>query len=110
MKEKGTSQALTSSKGVTVLEVTNNLLYDPYMKYQNRWRTSLKTDIPQSSRQQEYNSYLSGPRERSPNHQKLCTPSNRNLRMWRTSAHPSAMMGLCSGRSSFLIKDDSSAR
>ncbi|GIY49391.1 hypothetical protein CEXT_334911, partial [Caerostris extrusa] len=32
-----------------------------------------------------------------PNYQKLCTPSNRSLRMWRTSAHRSAMMGLCSG-------------
>ncbi|GIZ05321.1 hypothetical protein CEXT_540971 [Caerostris extrusa] len=39
-------------------------------------------------------SYL-GPRERSPNYQsnppQLCTPSNRSLRIWRTSAHRSAM-------------------
>ncbi|GIY11391.1 hypothetical protein CEXT_56931 [Caerostris extrusa] len=35
--------------------------------------------------------------------------SNRSLRMWRTSAHRSAMMGLCSGIP-FMIRDDSSAR
>ncbi|GFU51845.1 hypothetical protein NPIL_508701 [Nephila pilipes] len=32
-----------------------------------------------------------------PRYQKLCTPSNRCLRMWRTSANRSAMDGLCSG-------------
>ncbi|GFT48879.1 hypothetical protein TNCV_2770981 [Trichonephila clavipes] len=32
-----------------------------------------------------------------PRYQKLCTPSNRCLRMWRTSTSPSAMAGLCSG-------------
>ncbi|GIY00035.1 hypothetical protein CEXT_520061 [Caerostris extrusa] len=34
-------------------------------------------------------------------------PSNRILRMWRTSDHRSAMMA-SAGRSPFLIRDDSS--
>ncbi|GIY62836.1 hypothetical protein CDAR_89761 [Caerostris darwini] len=50
------------------------------------------------------------PRVRSPNYQKLCTPSNHSLRMWRTSAQSKCYDGPLLGRSSFLIKDDSSAR
>ncbi|GIY85291.1 hypothetical protein CEXT_598391 [Caerostris extrusa] len=46
----------------------------------------------------------------NPNYQKLCTPSNRSLRMWRTSAQSKCYDGPLLGRSSFLIKDDSSAR
>ncbi|GIY13079.1 hypothetical protein CDAR_462821 [Caerostris darwini] len=51
-----------------------------------------------------------GPRARSPNYQKLCTPSNRSLRMWRTSAQSKCYDRPLLGRSSFLIKDDPSAR
>ncbi|GIX89019.1 hypothetical protein CEXT_793711 [Caerostris extrusa] len=50
------------------------------------------------------------PRVRSPNYQKLFTPSNRSLRMWRTSAPSKCYDVPLLGRSSFLIKDDSSAR
>ncbi|GFU48178.1 hypothetical protein TNCV_2602591 [Trichonephila clavipes] len=40
---------------------------------------------------------IEGPRTAQPRYQKLCTPSNRCLRMWRTSAYRCAMVGLCSG-------------
>ncbi|GIY14543.1 hypothetical protein CDAR_402871 [Caerostris darwini] len=56
-----------------------------------------------------YFSIYLGPRVRSPNYQKLCTPSNRSLRMWRTSAQSKCYDWPLLGRSSFLIKDDSSA-
>ncbi|GFW95088.1 hypothetical protein TNCV_1497271 [Trichonephila clavipes] len=41
--------------------------------------------------------FIEGPRTAQPRYQKLCTPSNRYLRMWRTSAYRCAMVGLCSG-------------
>lgn len=38
-----------------------------------------------------------GQRERSPSYQKLCTPSNHDLWMWRASTSRCAMRGLSSG-------------
>ncbi|GFY67157.1 hypothetical protein TNIN_449271 [Trichonephila inaurata madagascariensis] len=53
--------------------------------------------LGRSSLIKDDSSARAGAARTQPRYQKLCTPSTRCLRMWRTSAYPGAMAGLCSG-------------
>ncbi|GIY13562.1 hypothetical protein CEXT_646681, partial [Caerostris extrusa] len=65
--------------------------------------------VTSASKNYNFSSIYLGPRERSPNYQKLCTPSNHSLVDVANVSPSMCYDRLLLGRSSFLIKDDSSA-
>ncbi|GIY99204.1 hypothetical protein CEXT_470421 [Caerostris extrusa] len=100
---------LTSSKELqSWIGVTNNLLYDPI-----RWRTSLNDRYTQSHvSKKEYNSsiYLSGAARTQPQLPKIMHPKQPQFADVANVSPSKCYDGPLLGRSSFLIKDDSSAR